>query len=36
MGWLVFLSGAMFGAAVGIFTMCLLQVNHLEDNMSMI
>ena len=31
MGWLIFLGGAMFGSTVGIFTMCLLQVNHLNE-----
>ena len=31
MGWLIFLGGAMFGGTVGIFTMCLLQVNHLNE-----
>jgi len=31
MGWLIFLSGTMFGGTVGIFTMCLLQVNHLNE-----
>lgn len=31
MGWLIFLGGAMFGGTVGIFTMCLLQVNHLDE-----
>ena len=31
MGWLIFLGGAMFGGTVVIFTMCLLQVNHLNE-----
>ena len=31
MGWLIFLVGAMFGGTVGIFTMCLLQVNRLNE-----
>ena len=31
MGWLIFLGGAMFGGTVGVFTMCLLQVNHLIE-----
>ena len=31
MGWLIILGRAMFGGTVGIFTMCLLQVNHLNE-----
>ena len=31
MGWLIFLGGAMVGGTVGIFTMCLFQVNHLNE-----
>ena len=31
MGWLIFLGGAMFGGTVGIFTMCLLQANLLNE-----
>lgn len=28
MEWLIFLFGAWFGCAVGIFIMCLLQINR--------
>ena len=31
MDWLIFLGGAMVGSTVGIFTMCLFQVNHLNE-----
>ncbi len=31
MGCLIFLGGAMFGGTVGVFTMCLLQANHLYE-----
>ena len=31
MGWLIFLGGAMFGGTVGVFTMCLVQINRVDD-----
>ena len=31
---IVFILGAMFGGPVGVFTMCLLQINRLNDEKS--
>ena len=28
---IVFILGAMFGGTVGVFTMCLMQINRLND-----
>ena len=30
MAWLTFLLGLMIGGVVGVFTMCLLQINRLS------
>lgn len=31
---IVFILGAMFGGTVGVFTMCLMQINRLNDEKS--
>ena len=29
---LCFIAGSMFGGTIGVFVMCLLQINHIERN----
>lgn len=31
MGWLIFLGGAVVGGIVGIFVMCIFQINRGEE-----
>lgn len=31
MSWLAFIGGAIFGGTIGVFAMCIVQVNRLHD-----